>query len=89
VRALCSVLCTGLTQVSSSYLFGFGIWISRHPGFYKLIFILLFPWNRDPFCPEACEGAEVAAVARWGKSWLLFTVHGYTTIPYMFYWDLS
>jgi hypothetical protein len=50
---------------------------------------LLFPWNRDPFCPEACEGAEVAAVARWGKSWLLFTVHGYTTILYMFYCDLS
>jgi len=48
-----------------------------------MFIVLLILWNRDPFCPEACEGAEVVVVARWGKSWLFFTnvhvsLYGYT-----------
>ena len=56
-----------------------------------MFIVLLILWNRDPFCPEACEGAEVVVVARWGKSWLflLMYMYRYTAIPYMFYCDLS
>jgi len=57
-----------------------------------MFIVLLILWNRDPFCPEACEGAEVVVVARWGKSWLFFLLmymYRYTAIPYMFYCDLS
>ena len=71
---------TGIFQL----LVWFWDWISRHPGLYKLMFFLLLLWNRDPFCPEACEGTEMAAVARWGKSRLLFTdVHVCSILIYL------